>query len=347
MHGVSRKRRVWKIPLIVTGTAGLLLAITVAAFKLSPWPHVWIIRDGFNRGAAAANASLAPLLPDNVSARYGVSYSAGERDAVFDVFFPDSSTEPLPAVVWVHGGGFVAGSRSDLSNYLQILAARGFVTVAIDYTLAPSGRFPKPVLQTNAALAYLVAHAHELHIDPRRIFLAGDSAGAQIAAQTALVISDPRYSARMGIAPGLEREALRGLLLYCGPYEPTRFPSAGELYGFKKIVMWSYMGTRDMRDERMAGFSVTPHLSALFPPVFISVGNADSLAPQSVDFATALRRYGVEVDALFFPEDYDPPLGHEYQMLLTTDAGRLAFERSITFLTTHALAPADNRISGE
>lgn len=331
--------RIWKITLIATGTAGLMLAVTVAAFKLSPWPHVWIIRDGYNRGAAAANASLVPLLPDDVSAHYGVSYSPGDRDAVFDIFFPDSSTQSLPAVVWVHGGGFVAGSRSDLSNYLLILAARGFVTVAIDYTLAPSGRFPKPVVQTNAALAYLVSHAHEFHMDPRCIFLAGDSAGAQIAAQAALVITDPSYCARMGIAPGLARDALRGLVLYCGPYEPTRFPGAGELYGFKKIVMWSYMGTRDIRDQRVAGISVTPHLSALFPPVFISVGNADPLAPQSVDFATALRRYGVEVDALFFPEDRDPPLGHEYQMLLTTDAGRVAFERSTTFLRTHALAP--------
>jgi acetyl esterase/lipase len=332
--------------MILTGVAALMLVVTVVAFKLSPWPHVWIIRNGFNRGAAEANAGNAPLVPGGVSALYGMSYSPGDSDAALDVFFPDSSRHLLPALVWVHGGGFVAGSRSDLSNYLQILAARGFVTVAIDYTLAPSGRFPKPVVQTNTALAYLVAHARQFHVDPRRIFLGGDSAGAQIAAQSALVISDPSYSARMGIAPGLERDALRGLVLYCGPYDPTLSSTAGQFAGFKKVVVWAYMGTRDMRDKRVGGISVTPHLSGTFPPVFISVGNADLLAPQSVDFAEALRRYGVEVDALFFPEDYRPPLGHEYQMLLTTDAGHLAFERSTAFLTAHALAPA-SRITGK
>jgi acetyl esterase/lipase len=329
-----------KLALITSVTALLAVAAFLfAAFKLSPWPHVWMIRDGFGRGAARASASIAPLVPDSIFAQYGLSYSPGDRDALLDVFVPEGASGLLPAIVWVHGGGFVAGSRSDLSGYLKILAARGFVTIAVDYTLAPNGQFPTPVVQTNNALEYVIAHADEFGVDPRRIFLAGDSAGAQIAAQTALVISDPQYAARMNLRAGMERNSLRGLVLYCGPYDPVSLNSGGPFSGFKHIVVWSYLGVRDQRDPRVGKMSVTPHVSATFPPVFISVGNADPLAQQSVDFANALEAYGVDVSALFFPADYHPPLEHEYQMLLTTEAGRLAFQRSVAFLDAHARDP--------
>jgi acetyl esterase len=101
-------------------------------------------------------------------------------------------------------------------------------------------------------------------------------------------------------------------------------------------VIWAYLGTRDPHDPRVRELSVTPHITAVGPPVFISVGYADPLAPQSVAFAEALRATGVEVEALLLPHDHDPPLEHEYQMLLSTDAGRLAFDRLVAFLTAHA-----------
>src|SRR4051794_20964009 len=194
-----------KFVLVVIGAIVVIGTAAYAAFQISPWPSVLLIRYAFHKGGSAASASIAPLVPKDISVQDELSYSPGDRHAVFDLFTPANGNMPLPAIVWVHGGGFVAGSRSYLSNYLQILAARGFVTVAIDYTLAPTARFPTPVRQANTALAYIVANAQRFNIDPARIFLAGDSAGAQIAAQTALIISDPDYARRVGIEPGMTR----------------------------------------------------------------------------------------------------------------------------------------------
>lgn len=210
------------------------------------------------------------------------------------------------------------------------------MTVGIDYSLAPSARFPRPVRQTNAALAHVIANAKRFNIDPERIFLAGDSAGAQIAAQAALIVSDASYARRMGIDAGMARAWLRGVVLFCGPYDPTAMNFEGPFANFMRTVIWSYVGTPDPHDPLVAQMSVTPHVTAAYPPVFISVGNADPLAPQSVALAEALRAQGVEVDALFFPNDHHPPLDHEYQLLLSSDAGRLALERSVAFLTAHA-----------
>jgi acetyl esterase/lipase len=324
-----------KLLLVAAGAIALIAAGVYAAFQLSPWPSVLLIRHSFDNGAKEAIASVAPHVPKGVFAQHDLSYAPADRDALLDVFAPANVSAPLPAVVWVHGGGFVAGSRLDLSDYLQVLASRGFVTVAIDYSVAPGSQFPTPVRQTNAALAHIIANAKRFNIDPRRIFLAGDSAGAQIVAQTALVISDPNYAQRVGMQPGMTRQALRGVVLFCGPYDPTTLNFDGPFGDFMRTAIWSYIGTRDPRDPRVKQMSVTPHVTAAYPPVFISVGNADGLAPQSVALAEALRAQGVEVDTLFFPDNHDPPLGHEYQLLLSTDAGRLAFDRYLAFLTAH------------
>jgi acetyl esterase/lipase len=325
-----------RIVLIAVGAIIVIGAVVYAAFQLSPWPSVWLIRDAFDKGAKDAAASISSIVPKGISAQYGLSYAPDQAEALFDVFVPDSAAATLPAVVWVHGGGFIAGSRSDLSGYLQVLAARGYVTVAIDYTPAPEARFPTPVRQTNAALAYIVANADRFHIDPNRIFLAGDSAGAQIAAQSALVISDPDYAKQLGIDPGIARPSLRGVVLFCGPYDPTIMEFGGPFARFMRTVLWSYVGTRDPNDPRVAAMAVIPHVTAAYPPAFISVGNADPLAPQSVALAEALNGQGVKVDALFFPADHQPPLNHEYQLRLSTDAGRLALDRAVAFLQTYA-----------
>lgn len=324
--------------LILFAASALVIAgvVVYAAFRLSPWPSVLLIRHAFHKNGAAAAESIAQLVPKGLAAQHDLAYAPSDQDAVFDVFAPADAHAPLPAVVWVHGGGFVAGSRSELSNYLQIIAARGFVTVAIDYTLAPTARFPTPVRQVNTALAHIVANAGRFNIDPRRIFLAGDSAGAQIAAQTALVISDPDFARRIAVEPGMTRDELRGLVLFCGVYDPASLNAEGPFSNFMRTVIWSYIGTRDPHDPRVQLMSVTPYVTAAFPPTFISAGNADPLAPQSVALAAALRGKRVEVDALFFPKDHQPPLNHEYQLLLATDAGRLAFDRSLAFLSAYA-----------
>jgi acetyl esterase/lipase len=324
-----------KLVLWVAGVAVVVAAGVYAAFQLSPWPSVWLIRSAFDQGAAQASTSIAGLVPADIAVQRGLNYAPGDRDALLDLYTPPDAPGPLPAVLWVHGGGFISGSRADLSGYLQILASRGFVTAGIDYTPAPEAGFPTPVRQTNQALAYIVANAARFNIDPQRIFLAGDSAGAQIAAQTALIISDPGYARRLGIEPGLARPALRGVVLYCGPYDPATMNFEGPFGSFMRTVIWSYLGARDPHDARVAQLSVTPHVTPAYPPVFISVGNADPLAPQSLALADALRGRGIEVDALFFPRDHLPPLDHEYQLLLSTDAGRLALDRSVAFLATH------------
>lgn len=320
----------------------VLLALAVlgvgtwAAFQLSPWPSVLLIRWAFDKGAVEASDDLRKHLPAGVSERRGLAYDAADPDARLDVYFPaqvQGSDQRLTTVVWIHGGGFVSGRRGDIANYLHVLAARGFVVVNVDYTLAPKATWPTPARQINAALAYLQANAAELNIDANRIVLAGDSAGAQIAAEVANAITSPAHAQRIGLVPALQPDRLAGMVLFCGPYDVGLVQWDSPFAAFMRTVLWSYFGRKDFHDDpRLDTFSVSRHVTSAFPPSFISAGNADPLEAHSRALAAALEAKGVKVDTLFFPKDYTPALPHEYQFNLDNEAGRLAMERSVAFL---------------
>jgi acetyl esterase/lipase len=321
-----------------------LVAVTAAgyaAFTFSPWPSVLLIRYAFHKDAVEKNRALEKHVPTNVSGLRGERYGDGP-DELFDVFFPAQAPGgALPAVVWVHGGGFVAGNKADISNYLRILAGRGYVTVSVGYSVAPGARYPTPVLQANKALAFLSRNAGRYRIDPNRLFLAGDSAGSQIVAQLAATVGNPAYAAMVGVNPAIKRAQLRGIALFCGVYDATTVTPEGPFASFIGTVIWSYLGTKRLGDDpRVAEFSVNRHLTPQFPPAFVSVGNADPLAPQSTLMVKAIRAQGVDVDTLFFPDDYSPGLPHEYQFDLDSSAGEKALERLTGFLDRLANQPA-------
>src|SRR6476660_10408894 len=183
--------------------------------RTTPWPCARMIRAVFDRGAARSSAALARHVPGDLVEIVDEAYDIASPDGRLDVFRPRRD-EPLPTVVWVHGGAFVSGSKADVSNYLRVLAGRGLTTIGVDYSIAPGSRYPMPVKQVAAALAHLVDHADRLGVDPARIVLAGDSAGAQIAAQVANLVTDPGYAARVGIDVDLPPAGLRGVVLFCG-----------------------------------------------------------------------------------------------------------------------------------
>lgn len=318
--------------------AAVLVAVALAAaWYASPWPRVALLRYFFDRGGVATARALAKHVPPGVAAVENLAYRADDPAARMDVFFPQSiagTSRRLPTVVWVHGGGWVAGHRSDIANYAKILAAQGFTTVAVDYALPPQAVYPAPVEEVNAALGYLVANAARLHVDADRLVLAGDSAGAQIAAQVATLVVSPEYARAMGIAPAIRSTQLVAAVLACGVYDFARAGARGGLYmRFFSAAFWAYSGHRDFSNApRMRLMSVAQHLTAQFPPTFVTAGNGDALAPQSKELAQRLRELGVPVDALFYPAGHQPRLPHEYQFNLDTPAGRAALQRMVEFL---------------
>lgn len=310
-------------------------ALAVGISFVSPWPGVLAIRGTFAWWTAGAVADLAALAPHEVRARLHIAHTPSDPQGRVDLYLPPGAPPAggWPVVVWVHGGAWVAGDKSDVGNWLRIVASRGYAAVDPAYTRAPAGVHPGPARQVNAALDWVVREGRAQGLDPTRLVLAGDSAGAQIAAQAGIAQVDAAYATRLGIVPALPAGALRGLVLFCGGYDPALVKGEGVFGWFINTVFWAYFGQKDWRASPMLGdFAIPANLPAGLPPLFVSAGNADPLLAQSRALAVAAEAKGIRVDRLFFPDDFQPPLGHEYQFALNGEAGRQAFDRMIAFL---------------
>ncbi|HEY4170874.1 MAG TPA: alpha/beta hydrolase [Reyranella sp.] len=313
----------------LVGVVGVCLVALVAVYVFTPWPRALHMRYGFDEDGDQTAQKLAPYVPTGVAAILNERYDSSNADVALDVYHPEGS-QSRTTVVWVHGGGWLAGNKQQMGNYARILAGRGFTVAVIDYSLAPGATYPTQVRQVNTALGYLVRNAQRLGIDPSHLVLAGDSAGTQIALQVATLILQPAYAQTMGIQPTIARDRLAGLLLYCGIY---RMEKEDEEISVLATEYWSYSGTRNfLRDPHFATAWVMDRVNGDYPPAFISVGNADHLRPQSIALADALEKNGVRVDRLIFPADHTPKLPHEYQFEFERPEAKQALDRSVAFL---------------
>jgi len=328
--------RLWKVLAWIGGVLIALAVLIYIAFQVSPWPNSLLIRYEFDRGGERTSKALEKYLPKNVYAMENQQYRANSPNGYLDVFFPSQTTTPLPTIVWVHGGGWVAGDKDDIDNYMRILAARGFTTVSVDYTIAPEAQYPTPLHEVNDALGYIQKNAERLHIDTNRIIMAGDSAGSQIVAQVANSITSPAYAAEVGLQPTLAPERLRGVLLNCGAYDLSLPNYNGPFGSFLRTVLWAYSGTRDfLHDPKLKTASVVQYVTPQFPPTYITAGNVDPLLAQSTEFAKKLKGLGVVTSELFYAANHQPELNHEYQFDLDNADGKNALEQLVKFAEEH------------
>ncbi len=306
-----------------------------ASLVVTPRLAALLMRREFAAGGPLFAQELEKHAPPGVAALTDERYG-DEDDMLLDVFRPADAAGRLPLVLWVHGGGWVGGSKEALVSYLKLIASHGYVVAGPGYSLAPEHHYPTPPRQMMQALEYLQVNADRYQIDPDRIAIGGDSAGAQIAAQIGALVTTPGYAAAVGVTPAITAAQLRGLVLACGRYHLglAERVSARPDRRFTKTIMWAYSGTRHyLRDPVFATFSVADHVTPAFPPALITVGNGDPLRPLSELLAERLRAHGIEPETLFFPTaPHQPLLGHEYQFDLDTDEGQLFLDRMLTFL---------------
>lgn len=132
-----------------------------------------------------------PAFPDIAVSERFVPGPEGAPDVRVLVYLPTSVQGPLPALLWIHGGGYVIGSADgeDL-GVKSIVSAVRCAAVSVDYRLAPETSHPGPVEDCYAALLWLSTHAGELGVDPTRIAIGGGSAGGGLAAALGLLTRD-------------------------------------------------------------------------------------------------------------------------------------------------------------
>lgn len=255
-------------------------------------------------------------------------------NSLLDIYYPKDAVDSMPVILWIHGGGYVGGSKESRQDYAMSLANAGYVVANIDYSLAPAALYPGPIVQANEALAYMNVHASNYGGDMERVFIGGDSAGAQIASQVAALVSNAELAKTMAIQPSISSNQLQGAVLLCGIYNMTTLRATA----FPNIdfFLTAYTGAEPFESfAKIDELSTVQHISSDFPPVFITAGDADPFVSQSTELVDVLQSYEVQVASVFF-KGTQKNLKHEFQYDLYTDDARETLEQTLDFLVTHS-----------
>jgi acetyl esterase/lipase len=154
----------------------------------------------------------------------------------------------------------------------------------------------------------------------------------------AALITNPDYARQLSITPNLQPEQLRGVILNCGIYQMKLLaepdPTLPRIIGWgDDISVWAYSGTKDFDDPIITEMSPYFHITDTYPPTYITGGNGDPLTKvQSIPFADKLESHGVKVTKLFYPDDHQPSLPHEYQFNLDNTDGQNALQATLSFI---------------
>ena len=256
----------------------------------------------------------------------------------FDLYLPKGAdnTYPLPLVVWIHGGGFIAGEKEGTENVMTCLAAAGYAAISLDYPVAPEHRYPAALHAIDAFFAFLPKLSDRFPVDLTRIVLGGDSAGAQLAAQFAAKETNAELSAQMRLPRRLS-SPLKGIALVSGPFDlPAlrRYAKAHDKKFLFLVDLWgrAYFGKLFWHRSRVAKETViAPQVTKDFPPAFLTDGNEGSFEVQNRALGEALRRQNIPVKELYFAKD-GGTVPHDYLFRLAEAPAREGLKELLSFL---------------
>ena len=317
---------------IIAALLAFFLITALALTVFTPFPVSYLARFLFRNGVAVPPADYGEIRLKTEVFK-DIAYPSEYSGNTADVYLPKDGAAPYPVVLWVHGGGFVGGDKKDVEVYATALAAEGYAVVCMNYGLAPEEKYPVPVIQTGEAYLWIESAAEEYGFDTDRVVLAGDSAGAHVAAQFAALQSNGGYAGELGQRPLVQNGKIKAVLLFCGPFYVSEIAATGSA-AFDFLlgrVAWAYFGTPNWAETFGREATLANHVTDGFPPAFISDGNTGSFEKQGRAFAEDLRRNGVEVETYFPPSDFEVT-GHEYQFIMNTPAGMESFRRTLDFL---------------
>jgi acetyl esterase/lipase len=216
----------------------------------------------------------APLLKeapkDGAVETKDVKYGPDERNRL-DVYQPEKKgVLPSPILVFVHGGGFVRGDKSEFENFGVYFARRGILTITMDYRFAPKNTWPSGAEDIAAVLKWIRENGQKYGGDANKVFLMGTSAGA---AHVATYVFFDKFQLKDG-------DGVAGAILFSGPtYDTSRLDMEKDTVYYGKDV------------SRYPDMSVINHIQGRNIPVFVVFAELDPPSVQYQNWALITALY--------------------------------------------------------
>ena len=292
--------------------------------------------------AGCAFAQQSTLSATDLLSKYlimpDITYNvANNYENKLDVAFPRKTDGPVPAVIYIHGGGWIGGSKGIAMLQTLPYLEMGWAAVSVEYRMARVSPAPAAVEDCRCALRWVVRNAKRYNIDPERLVVTGESAGGHLSLMTGMLTE----------AAGLDNN--------CPSQGPNQGPAAGPEPHVAAIVDWygitdvadlldgpnrkayavQWLGSAPNREEIARRVSPLTYVRKDLPPIMSIQGDADPIVPysHSVRLKEALDKAGVPNELFTVPGgSHGGFTKAQYQQ---------AFDAVRAFLAKHNLGPVN------
>jgi len=246
------------------------------------------------------------------------------------IYQPEGISGSKPGILWIHGGGYIMGN-AQTATPINFARDFGVTVVSVDYRVAPEHPFPAGTNDCTAALRWMADNSQSLCINPENIVVAGESAGAGMAAGVVLRNRDeqgPKVAAQYLLYPMLDN---------------LHDTASGSREGYPLWDRQTSLNAWEMYLDGVPGKMASPYAAAArakdlsgLPPTFIAVGGSDLFRDEDIEFAQRLMSAGVPTELGVFPGVF-----HGGQIFVPDAAISKCMNTSCTQAMRRALFPAD------
>jgi acetyl esterase/lipase len=224
--------------------------------------------------------------------------SVGDTALKLDFYEPTKRREEKPLIIWVHGGAWKSGSKSDVP--ILKLREQGFAIASVDYRLSPVAKFPAQIHDIKTAIGYLRANAERLDVDSKRFILAGNSAGGHLAVLAGVSHGVAELE---GLAESKDKASshVQAIVSFYGAGNLQTILAQSTPFGLEVRVPALKLllgGLPDQEPELAKLASPIEHIDKLDPPLWLVHGDQDPQMPinQSHELVGAYKKVGLPVD---------------------------------------------------
>ncbi len=262
--------------------------------------QMWLLRpggEGARKPPPAASRRTGPPLR-GVKVVKDLEYARADgRKLLLDLYLPERASGPRPLVVWIHGGGWSAGSKEGGRWRASQLTPKGYAVASIGYRLSGEAKFPAQIHDCKAAVRFLRANAEKYGIDPNRIVAWGSSAGGHLAALLGTSGGVEELEGDLGNPD--QSSCVQAVCDFFGPTDFTKmndFPSAIDHDAARSPESKLIGGPIQQNKDKVAKANPITYVGKDDPPFLIVHGDQDRAVPynQSELLHEALKKAGIE-----------------------------------------------------
>lgn len=290
-------------------------------------------------GASDAKRDAGLTTPENITRHDDLSYGPHGKWNLLDIYHGKDVDGKQPAIINVHGGGWVYGSKEIYQYYCMELASRGFTVVNFNYRLAPEHRYPAPLEDMNQVLCFVREHEEEYHIDTENLFMVGDSAGAQLAGQYLTIYANPDYAALFDF--DVPEVTFRACALNCGLYdmEACILEKQNPLFeAYVGLAAAEVMQKSGLVEENLKSIE---YIDGNFPPAFVMTAYHDNLKVHGKPMYELLTKKNVECVLKEYGSEAEKDVTHVFHVNCKLEQAKKCNDDTCAFFKEH-IAFAEN-----